>query len=128
VSFITSPQVMNSVPENWIPFIPVHVPGDNREIQLQRASMPRLIEGDPDPPAAVRPRSSLLRLGLDRKPRAAYFLHEEEVTRAGVRVSQRYRRTRSRDGRVWVWLAVGKQPGRGEGSIGLAFDSLVDVR
>ena len=24
-------QVMNTVPENWIPFIPVHVPGDNRD-------------------------------------------------------------------------------------------------
>jgi hypothetical protein len=29
---------------------------------------------------------------------------------------------------VWVWLAVGKQTGRGEGSSGLAFDRLVDVR
>src|SRR5262249_31088774 len=40
-------EVMNTVPENWIPFIPVHVPGDNRQIQLQRASLPRRIEGDP---------------------------------------------------------------------------------
>ena len=48
-------QVMSSVPENWIPFIPVHVPGDNREIQLQRASMPRLMDGDPDPPVACTP-------------------------------------------------------------------------
>ena len=30
-------QIMNTVPENWIPFIPVHVNGSNREIQLQRA-------------------------------------------------------------------------------------------
>jgi hypothetical protein len=121
-------QVMSSVPENWIPFIPVHVPGDNREIQLQRASMPRLIDGDPDAPVAVRPRTSLLRPGLDTTPPAPYFLHEEEVPRAGVRVWQRYRRTRSRDGRVWVWLAAGKQTGRGEGSSGLAFDRLIDVR
>ena len=34
-------QLMTSVPENWIPFIPTHKDGDNREIQLQRASMPR---------------------------------------------------------------------------------------
>jgi hypothetical protein len=120
-------QVMSSVPENWIPFIPVHVPGDNREIQLQRASMPRLMDGDTRPPVAVRPRTSLLRTGLDAKPAAPYFVHEEEVTRAGIRVIQRYRRTRSRDGRVWVWVAAGKQPGRGEGSSGLACDSLVDV-
>ena len=30
-------EVMNAVPEHWIPFIPVHVAGDNREMQLQRA-------------------------------------------------------------------------------------------
>jgi hypothetical protein len=121
-------QVMTSVPENWIPFIPVHVPGDNREIQLQRASMPRVIDGDPDPPIAVRPRTSLLRPGLDRTPGSPYFVHEEEVPRAGVRVWQRYRRTRWRDGRVWVWLAVGKQTGRGEGSSGLVSDALMDLR
>ena len=121
-------QVMSSVPENWIPFIPVHVPGDNREVQLQRASLPRLLDGDPDPPAAVRPRTWLLRHGLDRTPSAPYFLHEEEVPRAGVRISRRYRRTRWRDGRVWVWLAVAKQTGRGESSSGLVFDRLVDVR
>ena len=38
-------QVMNTVPENWSPFIPVHVPGSNREIQLQRAAMPRILPG-----------------------------------------------------------------------------------
>ena len=42
---------MSTVPENWIPFIPVHVPGDNREIQLQRAAMPRILDGGPTPPA-----------------------------------------------------------------------------
>src|SRR5439155_26928170 len=31
-------QVMNTVPESWIPLIPVHVEGDNRNIQLQRAA------------------------------------------------------------------------------------------
>jgi hypothetical protein len=120
-------QVMSTVPENWIPFIPTHVPGDNREVQLQRASLPRLIDGDPDPPAPVRPRTWLLRHGLDRTPPAAYFVHEEEVPRAGVRVTARFRRTRWRDGRVWVWRAAGKQPGRGESSSGLAFDRLIDL-
>ena len=47
-------EVMTSVPENWIPFVPVHVEGDNREIQLQRGAMPRLLEGDPDPPVPVQ--------------------------------------------------------------------------
>jgi hypothetical protein len=120
-------QVMTSVPEQWIPFVPVHVPGDFREIQLQRAAMPRILEGDPDAPKKVRPRSSLLREGLDATPAQPYFLHEEEVPRAGVRVTQAFQRTRWRDGRAWVWLGVRKQTGRGEASSGLEFDRAADV-
>jgi hypothetical protein len=120
-------QVMSTVPENWIPFIPIHLDGDNREIQLQRAAMPRILEGNPDRPRKVRPRTSLLREGLDVPAPHAYFLHEEEVPRAGVLVTQGYQRTRWRDGRVWVWLGARKQTGRGEASSGLAFDRIVDV-
>jgi hypothetical protein len=115
---------MNSVPENWIPFIPVHIENDNREIQLQRAALPRLLEGDPNPPVKVRPRGVLLRHGLDMAPAQAYFLHEEEVLRAGVQVQQVFKRTRWYGGRVVTWLAVSKQTGRGEGSSGLAFDQI----
>jgi hypothetical protein len=119
-------EAMTSVPENWIPFVPVHVDGDNREIQLQRAAMPRLLEGDPNPPVPVRPLTGLLREGLDRTPSEPYFVHEEEVPRAGLRVRQGFRRTRWRGGRVVVWYAAHRGTGRGEGSSGLAFDRLAD--
>jgi hypothetical protein len=119
--------VMTTVPENWIPFIPVHVPGSNREIQIQRAALTRILEGDPDPPVKVQPRTVLLREGLDRTPAQAYFVHEEEVSRAGTRVAQTFERTRWTDGRVYTWLRVIRQSGRGEGSSGLAFDQLVNV-
>jgi len=119
-------QIMSTVPESWIPFIPVHVEGSNREIQLQRAAMPRVLEGGPKPPAKVEPRTVLLREGLDRTPAEPYYVHEEEVTRAGTRVFQAYQRTRWTDGRVVVWLGVRRQTGRGEGSSGLRFDELVD--
>jgi hypothetical protein len=121
-------EVMTSVPENWIPFVPVHVDGNKREIQLQRGAMPRILKGDPeDTPQKVHPRTALLRKGLDQDPQLRYFLHEEEVPRAGVRVTESFQRTRWRDGRVWVWLGVRKQTGRGEGSSGLAFDRIVDM-
>lgn len=121
-------KVMNAVPENWIPFITVHVPGDLRETQLQRASMPRLLDGDPEPtPDRVRPRTSLLRDGLETTPKAGYYLHEEEVPRAGVVVSQAYQRTRWTNGRVIVWLGARKEIGRGQGSSGLAFDRLANA-
>jgi hypothetical protein len=118
-------RVMGSVPEHWIPFVAVHVPGDIRETQLLRAAMPRLIEGDPDPPAKIRPRTTLLREGLDRTPLEAYFVHEQEVTRAGTQAAVAFQRTRWRDGRVSVWLAAHRETGRGESSSGLAFDQIV---
>ena len=116
---------MTSVPEHWIPFVPVHVPGNNREIQLQRGSMPRIL--GPTNVTKVKPRTGLLRHGLDQAPVAAYFLHEEEVLRSGVRVTQSFQRTRWRGGGVHVWLGVRKQTGRGEGASGLAFDRIVDL-
>jgi hypothetical protein len=119
-------KVMSTVPENWLPMISVQVPNDNRETQLQRAAMLRIIDGDPVK-RPVEPRTSLLRTGLDQAQQAPYFLHEEEVSRAGIQVTQNFRRTRWRDGRAWVWLGVRKQTGRGEGSSGLAFDQIIDL-
>jgi hypothetical protein len=122
-------QVMNTVPENWIPLIPVHVDGSNREIQLQRAAMLRLLAGDTQlKPDKVRPRTTLLREGLDREQAAAYYVHEEEIPRAGVRLMQSFQRTRWYNGSVFVWLGVRKQTGRGEGASGLAFDRIVAVK
>lgn len=119
-------QAMNSVPENWIPFIPVHVPNSNREIQLQRAAMPRILVGDQNIPQKIQPLTSLLRQGLDLTPAQQYFLHEEEVPRAGTRLTQYYSRGRWTQGQVYTWLRARKQTGRGEATSGLAFDRLVD--
>jgi hypothetical protein len=119
-------QVMNSVPENWIPFIPVHVPKNNRTIQLQRAALPRILAGDVAPPQKVQPLTAILRQGLDASPAQPYFIHEEEVPRAGTRVTQYYANTRWTGGGVFTWLRAQKQVGRGEASSGLGFDRLVD--
>jgi hypothetical protein len=117
-------RAMNTVPENWIPFIPVRVPGDTREIQLQRGAMPRVLDGPTTPPVPVRPRTTLLREGLDAGQ--SYFVHEEEVPRAGTLLSTAYHRTRMPDGRVIVWYGIRRATGRGEGSSSLDWDSLVD--
>lgn len=120
-------RAMTTVPEHWIPFIPVHVDGSNREVQLQRSRMLRIIEGDPAAPAKIPPRTSLLRQGLDSADKQPYFIHEEEVPRAGVRVTQSFQRTRWVNGESYVWLGVRKQTDRGERSSGLAFDTLGDA-
>ena len=119
---------MTSVPEHFIPFVPVHVPDSLREIQLQRSRMLRVIEGDPLPPDKVPPRTTLLRQGLDESPKQPYFLHEEEVPRAGITVRESFRRARWTKGEAYVWLGVQKQTGRGERSSGLAFDVLANAQ
>jgi hypothetical protein len=111
---------MNAIPEHWIPFMPVHVPRDNREIQLQRAAMPSVIDGQ-----LVRARTTLLRQGFDAGKQ--YFINEEEVPQAGTRLSVAFNRTRWRDGGVVVWLSAQRGTGRGEGSSGLRFDILAET-
>jgi hypothetical protein len=128
--------LMTSVPENWIPFIPVHIANNNREVQLQRASMPRIIGDDPTSlPVSLRkvkPKTVLLREGLDAAPAHPYIIFEEEVSRAGTRIFHSYQRARTWDdgtacGRVSNWLRITRQTGRGEASSGLSFDTLADV-
>jgi hypothetical protein len=115
--------LMNSVAEHWIPFIPVRIAGDNREIQLQRAAMPRLLVGQVGvTPDRIAPRTQLLREGLDDGQALSYFVAEEEVERAGTIVETRWQRCRWTGGRVVTWLSHQRTVGRGQGSSGLAFD------
>ena len=112
-----------SVPENWIPFIARHKPGSNRQIRLQRAALPRLTDSIPD--SRVEPRTKILRTGLDVKgEKQAYFVHQEEVPRAGAIVTRSFQRARWFDGRVCTWIGRRKQTGRGEGMSGLVFDQI----
>jgi hypothetical protein len=100
------------------------VQGDNRQVQLRRAAMPRFLANDPAPTfTRVRPRTSLLREGLDQK--LPYRIHEEEVPRAGAHVFQAFQRTRWTNGSVFNWVGATKRVGRGEGHSGLAFDGIV---
>jgi hypothetical protein len=117
---------MTTAPEHWIPFIAVRARGTEREIELQRAALPRILEGDVAPPAKVRPRTVLLRVGLDQSNPQPYLIPEEEVPRAGVLVTRTFQRTRWLDGKVLVWQTVRKRIGRGEGSSGLVFDQIVN--
>jgi len=197
-------EAQNTVPENWIPFIPVHVPGSNREIQLQRGAMRRVLGGPvtsldkvlggavtppnrvpggavtppnrvpggavapPDnmqggaatagdsvlgdavtagenvqggaatpldnmqggvvtPLDKVRPRTTLLRPGLDVSPVSGYFVHEEEVPRVGTRLTVAFNRARQPDGTPVVWLSARRLTGRGEAHSGLEWDRLIST-
>jgi hypothetical protein len=102
-----------SAPKNWIPFIPVQLDERSGQIALQRA---RVAGGRP-------PRGLLL-----REPGSPYFVAEEEVPRAGVYVERAWQRARWIRGRTLTWVGRRKTAGRGEGSSGLGFDRLVDVK
>ena len=132
-------QLGNSVPENWIPFLPTHLPGQNRAIQLQRASMPRWFN---DEFTQVRPRTAILREGMHKDPDAAeqlyvnaseetqdqpYFVFEEEVPRSGVLVQSTWQRTRWYNGKIVCWYGRRKRTSRGGANSGLAFDTIIDV-
>lgn len=117
----------NTVPENWIPFIPVHTDELNRQIKLQRAAMPRLFNNEF---THVRPVTQLLREGIDSTDNqsAPYFINEEEIPRAGVQLSATFQRTRWYNGAVINWYGYRKQVGRGEGSSGLYYDRVDAIR
>jgi hypothetical protein len=118
---IVSPQgsafvyrLASSVPEHWIPLVPVRdATGGPR---LRQAAMPR-----PDAPGtSVLPAGTLL---TPRSPALEMF--DEEVPRAGARVQRQYQYARWTDGSTHLWIARRKQTGRGEGSSGLRFDTVV---
>jgi hypothetical protein len=116
-----------TVPENWIPLVPVHKPFQNRAIRLQRASMPRFFRGDVRP---VRPITGILRTGLasDDRQLQPWFLEEEEVPREGAVVESSFQRTRWLSGRTVVWLGRRGRSGRGVGGSGLRYDLVEEVR
>ena len=114
-----------TVPENWIPFLPVQVSAAAGDVRLQRGRMARIIRGAPA--ATVAPRGEILRHGLDRIPVEPYFIEEEEVPSGGAKVICAFQRTRWYDGRTCVWLGRRKVHGRGEGESGLSFDQVEPV-
>jgi hypothetical protein len=112
--------------ESRVPFVARHRPGSLRLIRLQRASMPRL--ADDLRGTRVEPRGRVLRSGLDAiDVRQRYFLHEEEVPRAGAIVTRSFQRARWFDGKVYTWLGRRKETGRGQGASGLEFDRVASV-
>lgn len=124
-------KVMSNVPENWIPFLSTHEEDSNRETRLQRGSMLRVIEVDSQKKIhveRVKPRTNLLREGLNQSNKQSYFINEEEVLRAGTSLTQSFQRTRWYSGQIYTWLGVRKQTGRGEASSQLRFDYLQTVK
>jgi hypothetical protein len=97
----------STVPDYWVPFLPLAANGNT--VQMQLAEMP--------PPAANRPRGRL----LGYQPLKIFL---EEFPREGVRLQRRYRAARGPDGSTHVWIGRLRSTGTGEGRSGLRFDYL----
>jgi hypothetical protein len=96
----------SSVPDYWIPFLPVAV--DTGPLRMRRGRMPTAGSG---------PLGRLLAyVGL------TIFL--EELPREGVHLERRYRAARGPDGSTHLWIGRRRSTGSGQGRSGLRFDYL----
>ncbi len=100
----------STVPDHWIPLLPVRIGADQRSIALQRGAMlnPETGEG-------------ILARGRILTPARRLIIEDEEVPRVGVQVIRGYQHTRWANGASLLWMGRHKRPGRGEGSSGLRF-------
>jgi hypothetical protein len=105
-----------TVPENWIPLLPVHEPGSQQDIRFQRAAMPKL---------GVPPRDVIKAKGvLLTEVQPLYYIDEAEIPYAGTIVRRAYQRTRWYGGRTFVWIGRYRENGREQGSSDLRFDQI----
>lgn len=105
-------QISTAVPDHWTPLLPERLP-DKRSVRLVRGRLLRALDGELAPP----PKGELL------TPDQPLALYEEEVPRAGARVTRQYQYVRWYGGKSLLWIGRQKGAGRGEGSSGLRFDT-----
>jgi hypothetical protein len=103
------------VPENWVPFLPVHIPGSIADIRFQRGTMPATGGAPP------RRRGTIL-----QEVPAEFFIAEEEVPVSGLVISRRVQRTRWYDGRTYLWIGRARETGWGGANSHLRFDKIDD--
>lgn len=109
-------RLSSSVPDHWIPFVPIHADGEpvtSPAIQLERRSLLRVRSDGAD---IIEPRGAVLTPGQPLR------LQEEEVPRSGAVVERTFQIARGTDGVRHLWLGRRKRNGRGEGASGLHFD------
>jgi hypothetical protein len=108
--------LQTSVPEHWIPLVPVRDPANRNvasAVVLQRGS---LLTQD----GTMRP---ITAQGTILRPDVSpWYFHEEEVPSAGLRIRRIPAVARWMDGTPFAWLSRRVSTGRGEGSSGLQFD------
>jgi len=95
-------RLLNPIPPNWIPFIPVQT-GANAQVRLKRG---RMAEWELLPPELVGIRG----MTLLPNPAQPLNIYEEEVPSSGIAVTHAYQFARHPSGQSYVWLGRSKQP------------------
>ena len=107
-------RLATQIPDYWIPLVPVR-DADRRSVRLRRGRLLASTGGGTTLPTP---------LGRILEPGTPLSLFEEEVPRAGARITRAWQLARWTDGSTHLWIGRRKRPGRGEGSSGLRFDVL----
>ena len=110
-------RLMTPVPAHWIPLVPIPRPEEGPDaIQFRRGRIARFAPDGGEAPSVT----AAGRILEPMKKRVTF--REEEVTRAGVRVTRIPVLARWFGGTTAAWTSRRAETGRGEGSSGLAFD------
>jgi hypothetical protein len=104
------------VPDYWVPLLPVR---SSIGLRLKRGRVLKA-NGSLEP---VQAQGQILNPGEPHQN--SLEIYEEEIPREGVRVTRSYQLARWQDGSTYLWIGRRKEVGRGEGSSGLRFDTLV---
>jgi hypothetical protein len=108
-------RLATEVPDYWIPLIPVQIDASSGAIAFRRGATLR--------PDGSRNTQSAQSRVLRPDPQDKLDIYEEEIPREGARVTRAFQYARWLNGAPLLWIGRRKQPGRGEGSSGLKFDS-----
>ena len=134
--------LMNTVPLNWIPFVPQHLNSEEerakykgfqggRETILRRGKMPYFFDGAY---RAVRPLSSILAVVKDETRKnpdgspmeVPMFINEEQVQGVGTVIRKNCQRSRWLKGQTFTWMGYSKEIKHTQGVSGLEFDNLLE--
>lgn len=108
-------RLATAVPDYWLPLLPVPIVPDEPAVRLQRGKI--ILDGGNEP---VIPSA----LGRILEPGKPLSLFEEEVPRAGVRITRAYQLARWLGGSTYLWIGRQKSAGAREGFSGLRFDQI----
>lgn len=128
--------IQNTVPLNYIPFVPQHIIKedgnlDNRETVLRRGKMPCFVYTDDQAQKnyylAVRPVSTLIECQFRDKSSEKEIplkINEEEILQTGVKIAKTFQQGRWFNGKRYHWLGISKQLNEMDANSGLTYDKL----